>query len=157
MGVITLQTYWDTVTLVAGLVFSVLFAGAGHAKDYPVNKMEYRNNGAYEAIFTVRYIHEGESCAIYLRSENKTGDDRSRYDLTLDEFGVYRGDPDACSGPIPEGTEVWGKVWIVAGEGKSCRKDGTRFIYDSDSDNTASYRTGGTTRHNNRCKISDRD
>ncbi len=144
--------------IAAGVIGTALMMEAGYAKDWPINEMTYRNNGAYVAHFNVRYNHQGNKCSVYLDGQAYTSstDQNVTVDLTSDEFEVHSGGS-GCKGAIPDGAEVWGKVFITAGEDKSCRKDGTKFIYIADSNNTASYRSGGTTGNNNRCKISDKD
>jgi|GEM_PF-2555026 len=140
----------------AGLIGFVLMAGAAQADEYRISKMNYKNNGDYSAYLMIRYNNNGSPCGVYSWGTEKTGA-KQQMDLTDESFGVYQGDIKNCGGPIPAGKEVWGKVMVVGGRDRSCRKDGTKFIYDPDSITRVVYRSGGTSQNNNRCKISDRN
>jgi hypothetical protein len=53
---------------------------------------------------------------------------------------------------IEEGDEVWAHIAISLGKTKNCRKDSKRLVYDPNG-GTVTYKTGGTTLNNNRCRI----
>lgn len=161
------------ITLAA--LFAMGSTGISLAQTKDVSKMTYKNNGVYNAFFNVRYnLQDGKNCTVYLPDEAFTGtgltakwakdayglpglDIGSRkngkvsVDLTSNNFKIYKG-PDNClnSGMIPDGTRVWGKIDIDAGDEVSCKKS-IELIKQS-SGATADYRSSGTTLNNNRCK-----
>ncbi|NQY96870.1 MAG: hypothetical protein HRT82_06880 [Henriciella sp.] len=133
----------------AGLVgVSVLLGAATAAADktcYGVAKMQYINKGGYTVSdFYVMYKDE---------NGDKQEGYRHRSDLTVGETVLI--DLTLISGPPSVGDEVWGKLAIEGGDRNGCRKDGTKFYYDK-SGGTISYKSGGTTLNNNRCKLNRR-
>jgi hypothetical protein len=55
---------------------------------------------------------------------------------------------------IEQGDEVWLKVYIYAGETKSCRKDDHKLVYDGGAGVLMKFDTAGTTMNDNSCKYS---
>jgi len=53
---------------------------------------------------------------------------------------------------IEQGDEVWLKVYIYAGETKSCRKDDHKLVYNGDAGVLMKFDTAGTTLNDNSCK-----
>ncbi|MCB1814098.1 MAG: hypothetical protein KDK04_20615 [Candidatus Competibacteraceae bacterium] len=162
------------ITLAA--LFAMGSTGISLAQAKDVSKMTYKNNGVYNAFFNVRYnLQDGKNCTVYLPNEAFTGtgltakwvkdayalgnldissrkNDKVSVDLTSNNFKIYKG-PDNClsSGGIPDGTRVWGKIDIDAGDEVSCKKS-IALIKQSSGGTTVDYRSSGTTLNNNRCK-----
>ena len=163
------------ITLAA--LFAMGSTGISLAQTKDVSKMTYKNNSnIYNAFFNVRYkLQNGKNCTVYLPDEAFTGTGltakwvKNTYgignldisvskrkkvsvDLTSNNFKIYKG-PDNClnSGMIPDGTRVWGKIYIDAGDEESCKKS-IALIKQSSGGTTVDYRSSGTTLNNNRCK-----
>lgn len=114
--------------------------------DHPVRYLHLQNQGDYTiSDIELKWVTpEGKS-----KSNTFTADlTKSRgFCLDLKKFG-----------DVPDGSEVWLKVYIALGDHESCRKDNPR-IYDSTLgsglfDATQYYKIGGTTLNNNLCKLS---
>jgi len=150
-----------TALIVTALGMSVgLTASPAEARQVAANSLLYKNNGTYSAYMVVEFktVFEGEqvTCQVEPRAnpllESK---EEATIDLTGTKWRSAKGGKEACLNDdltIPEGTEVWGRIKILAGETHSCRKD-TKVIYRADG-GTMKYRSGGTTFNNNRCKVS---
>jgi hypothetical protein len=123
---------------------------------YKVKKLEYYHEGAYTARPMLRWnTPSGRHCEV--RVSGALGAlSSAAIDLTrADKFAFPEAtDKAACltNGALPEGTEVWMRIKISAGETKSCRKDNSKFLYYKDGD-TMTYYSTGTTTLNNRCQI----
>ena len=144
------------ITLAPGIFSPVL------AETVTISKMTYKNNGAYDAFFFLRYnLDNGTKCAVYLDDNFDTGtnlylwqkDEKVRIDLTLSTFKMWEG-PKTCliDGAIPDGIRVWGKIDIRGGEQVSCKK--SIVLLKGKNGKMMDYRSGGTTMNNNRCKQS---
>ncbi|MEZ5582360.1 MAG: hypothetical protein R3F37_05965 [Candidatus Competibacteraceae bacterium] len=153
-----------------------LIAGTAMAEDITVSEMTYKNNGAYNAFFNVRYnLDDGKNCTVYLPGQAFTGEaltakqieakygvivgpgikknDQVKVDLTSSDFKVFKG-PNRCTtnGKIPDGMRVWGKIDIDGGDEKSCKKSAN--LIPGSGGKTVAYRSSGTTLNNNSCKQS---
>ncbi len=144
-----------TIIALAAL-FSMGFAGTSMAETKDVSKFTYKNNGTYDAYFNVRYNKDGKNCQVYLDGNAFTGLRKVgqrignvEVDLNSTAFKVESGG-NTCKGAIPDGTRVWGKVYIEDGDKESCKK--SVELIKQGSGKTVSYRTGGTTLKDNRCK-----
>lgn len=138
-----------------GVIGSVLFAGAAQAETVAASTMRYKNNAEYQANFYVRYnINNGQKCAVFPKglSNSILAGRWVRVALT-DEMRQYDGPANCLERGlyIPTGTEVWGKVNILTGDSKSCRK--SKKVVFKYTGGEIKYSTGGTTLQNNRCKV----
>jgi hypothetical protein len=130
---------WAAVIL---LISAVSAAG----QDYKISRITYDNNGAYKACVHVKWKtadgtklqedHRKSVCANAGRKETR------RLENVVGKNGET----------IQAGDEVWAEIDIKAGEIENCRKDGKTFFYDP-AGGTVTYKTGGTTYNDNRCKI----
>lgn len=138
------------------------------ATDYSVKEFRYTNRGAYVGRFHVVYIPTDYAfhCRLYAKDtkfEVTSGDARTfklsdknqwHVDKTVtDELEHWQ--EQICSRTIPEGSEVWGYIEIIAGEAKNCRSSNNHFFYHPDGGRVR-YLTKGTTFNNNRCKLKNK-
>ncbi len=160
------MTHLKTPIITFAALMAVSAMGASMAEKVNVSKFTYQNKGEYNAYFNVRYNQaDGTNCSVYLNGEAYTGTkvmvttsgavmtknrvDSVTVDLTSIQFKSFKGGS-GCKGEIPDGTRVWGKVYIDAGDNESCKK--SVELIKQGSGKTVSYRTGGTTLKDNRCK-----
>lgn len=127
------------------------------AAEVEARALKYTNQGAYTAQFYIRYnLEDGKECLVRpkgFRPLSQSQGESVTFQLT-DTMQTYTGAKSCLtpSGDIPVGTEVWGRVVITYGNKESCRKQ-KKVIYKV-SGGTVKYRTKGTTRNNNRCRVS---
>ena len=149
----------------AAIAVVAAIAGPSMAETVTVSKMTYKNNGAYDAYFFVRYnTDSGIKCGVYLENDNdSTGklsspvtiktNNKLHVDLTSSKFLIFNGTHDcAPNGKIPNGKRVWGKIVIKGGDEQSCKK--SVVLVKGSNGGRVDYRSGGTTLNNNRCKQS---
>jgi len=119
------------------------------------SQMKYSNVGTYSVTFTMAFKRNGTKCVVVPQKNTVVGVGGSvSLDLTIGSWRMREGEKEDClvdGKHIEEGTEVWGRIDISAGPYKSCRKD--KAIIYRKSGGTVKYVSGGTTHHNNRCKI----
>lgn len=127
----------------------IAFSPSAHARDtdHPVQHLHLMNNGSYTiSDIELKWITpEGAHKSNKFTSDLVSG---KGFCLDLNKFG-----------DVPDGSEVWLKVYIALGDNESCRKDNPR-IYDADMegdfvDKTQLYKIGGQASTNNLCKLSD--
>ena len=119
------------------------------AENYDVSEVEYKNNGAYVACFSVNWMSQETGKHLGYREKCIANGSTAHFKLA-DTIG-YEGSTDKPA----EGDEVWGYFYIISGKSKGCRKDGTKFFYKAGA-GTVKYKSGGTTFNNNRCKIASK-
>lgn len=143
--------------LFAAMVLTLVTSTASRADEYDVKIFKYDNNGAYTACTQLNWLEEasdgsGEKTKRSIRSDNLPGSTCAKAGETV----TINMDNIKQAKRPSEDDEVWLSINIKLGNTKSCRKEGTTFIYSSDG-GTAKVRTAGTTQNNNLCKISCRD
>ena len=144
---------WTALTM--GLAVPLGFA----AEEYSVKELHYKNVGGYNATCYIRFEHLGKPCSVFKPAPNDHKEpkvvrkgDTIRFNLNKDKLKIRRGSENCLNNDwIRAGTRVWGHVVIDAGERKSCKKDGAVLKFHPDGD-TVTYKTGGTTLNNNRCR-----
>lgn len=135
--------------LLAGLSIS----GVAQAKEVKADQLKYNNHGAYVSSFYIRFnLDSGSNCKVRPKHGSHKRDHQT-YSLGV-TMELNAGSLNCLvGGHIRQGTEVWGYVEIGAGEKKSCRKS-KKVIVSTGDGGTVHYRTGGTTKLNNNCKVS---
>ncbi len=117
------------------------------------DQLKYTNKGAYDVgklgIVWVGSDGTKQEKPYDMKSDDTHGDvlnhgDDWTFDLRelAPELGIEQGD------------EVWLKVYIYAGETKSCRKDDHKLVYDGGAGVLMKFDTAGTTMNDNNCKYS---
>ena len=107
-----------------------------------VKKFRYTNDGGYVAKnFTIRNVN----------AKDKRGGQLSYLDSKTWTLKEQNG--------IVEGREIWLEYVIASGvnEFQSCRKDGTKLVFDSEKGNTWEYKSYGTTSDGNRCRFASNE
>ena len=139
------------------VIATLFFASAVQAGTVKVDSMFYKNKAEYQANFYIRYnINNGQKCAVFPKGTSNAILARQWVRVSLNgKMRQYDGPAECLKDGlyIPSGTEVWGKVNILSGESKSCRKS-KRAVYQVRG-GLIKYATGGTTTLNNRCKVTN--
>ena len=155
-------------TVLSATLFAIVaaFSGPSMAETVTISKMTYKNNGAYDATFLVRYnMDDGTNCTVFQWANSDTGaepgavpfiiksDNKVQVDLTEPKFLMWKG-PERCltDKTIPDGMRVWGRIEIGAGDNVSCKK--SIVLLKGADGRRMDYHSGGTTLNNNRCKQS---
>lgn len=120
---------------------------------YDVHLIQYQNNGLYDAYVWAKVKNENGS-----KSEYAAKCWSGNGGIATDANNLVRaGWKVTCSlySDRHSDKEVWPVIKIVAGDTKSCRKDGFTLNNWNDGRNgkKVKYSTGGTTFNNNRCKF----
>lgn len=113
--------------------------------DHNVDQLKYKNSSA-------SYV-----ASPFLKWKSESDGKKYTYDpnVNVSSTGSYTFDITKMKAPKPDiGDEVWLVVQITAGDKVTCRKKNAKFYY-AKGGGTATFRTGGTTLNNNRCKISN--
>ncbi|MEM1146758.1 MAG: hypothetical protein AAGH49_03135 [Pseudomonadota bacterium] len=134
---------------------SVVLASPVQASEVKASIMEYKNEGAYTSRFFIRFeLDNGKKCLVKPKgiSAYTAPDGSLRYVLD-DRMKVYTG-PDNCldkNMEIRQGQQVWGRILIDMGDSETCKK-GKSVIFRR-SGGTIKYKSKGTTKNNNRCRV----
>jgi len=107
-----------------------------------VNKFQYSNNGGY---VTKNFVIRNNNAKDNRGGEISLGETKT---MVLKE-----------QNGIVEGREAWLEYVITTGTNEfiSCRKDGTKLVFDSARGNTWNYKSKGTTSDQNRCRFADNE
>lgn len=134
-----------TMFLVGAATFAATVSATADT-DHPVRYLHLQNDGSYVISDTeLKWITpDGDH-----KSNKFTSDlEKARgFCLDLEKFG-----------DVPDGSEVWLKAYIAAGDNESCRKDNPRIytagLPSKSQTYTQFYKMGGQTLTNNMCKLS---
>ncbi len=134
-----------TLFLVGAATFAATLSATADT-DHPVRYLHLQNDGSYViSDIELKWITpDGDR-----KSNMFTSDlEKARgFCLDLEKFG-----------DVPDGSEVWLKAYIAAGDNESCRKDNPRIytagLPSKSQTYTQFYKMGGQTLTNNMCKLS---
>lgn len=129
------------VKLTSFITFGLIMAFCDHAMALDIDKIRYKNRGAYDAGIAVEYKPAGWTYGTSTHYVRKiSGGQTMTFDLTDLENNDH---------PLAPGTQVWIKIKIKAGETKKCNHD--TYIYRA-SGQVVTFKTAGTTFSNNKCR-----
>jgi len=124
------------------------------AKTCYVDTLHYKNKGDYTVETLDLWYVKKDKKYVRLGKDNsgRLGDDILKGgDVTVDLNKFEGGD----KGDLQNGTEVWVRVNIQAGDSPSCHKDGHKLVYWKDVGRSIHFVSQGSTLKDNRCQYEE--